>query len=267
MLPLLLRPLTDRPSSGDSRWSQVVDQCSNSWEFSVAQADAGFIGRWIPGFPGCSTIHICSAYLVLGRCLPGTSRYAAAYGSSASRLIGADPARFPYGLPPRFQPHRCLRLHLRFHHSRHDLNRYGSHPSAAALLCYTMSSHTSDLVRDSKLDASIVSGATLHVYHLFSQTSRRRRVRTEDTWHRRRELGNGTYGRVWLEGCVSGSKIGQLRAVKEIPKEKSTSSHVDYARELEAMAKFSHDKVRSLLSLQSSMPTTYLPTYYQVLGW
>lgn len=42
---------------------------------------------------------------------------------------------------------------------------------------------------------------------------------------------------------MSGSKIGQLRAVKEIPKEKSTSSHVDYARELEAMAKFSHEKV------------------------
>ncbi|EOO03023.1 putative calcium calmodulin-dependent protein kinase type 1b protein [Phaeoacremonium minimum UCRPA7] len=102
-----------------------------------------------------------------------------------------------------------------------------------------MSSRASDLVRDSQLNTRFVAGAIQHVYYLSSSTTRRRRIRTEETWRRQRELGNGTFGRVWLEGCVSGSKQGQLRAVKEISKD-GASTTIDYGRELEAIAKFSH---------------------------
>ena len=105
-----------------------------------------------------------------------------------------------------------------------------------------MSSRASDLVRDSQLNTRFVAGAIQHVYYLSSSTTRRRRIRTEETWRRQRELGNGTFGRVWLEGCVSGSKQGQLRAVKEISKD-GASTTIDYGRELEAIAKFSHGNV------------------------
>ncbi|KAH7171278.1 kinase-like domain-containing protein [Dactylonectria macrodidyma] len=101
---------------------------------------------------------------------------------------------------------------------------------------------TSDLVRDSQLRTAVSLGLTHHTYYESNLDSQRRRTRIKETWRRGRELGNGTFGRVWQETCEAGPKCSQLRAVKEIPKDRTLSSSIDYARELEAMAKFSHDR-------------------------
>ena len=55
----------------------------------------------------------------------------------------------------------------------------------------------------------------------------RRRVQN---WHRRQELGRGSFGTVFLEE----SREGEFRAVKEVAKSKSRT--IDRTRELTAMA-------------------------------
>ena len=46
--------------------------------------------------------------------------------------------------------------------------------------------------------------------------------------------------------CLSGPNSGQLRAVKELRKDASHESVLDYRRELEAIAKFSQERVGSI---------------------
>jgi hypothetical protein len=79
--------------------------------------------------------------------------------------------------------------------------------------------------------------------------------RVEERWQRKKELGSGGFGTVWLETCVSSSSYSSssngnqngLRAVKEIRTGGSTSlAAMDYTRELEAIAKFSQAQVRIL---------------------
>ncbi|KAF4464896.1 WD40 repeat [Fusarium albosuccineum] len=102
----------------------------------------------------------------------------------------------------------------------------------------------SELVRDFKLDATTFQDdLTIHTQPL----GRRRRT---ERWRRRQILGFGGYGVVWLEqnedrdapepGC---------RAVKVVRGKGS----VHYARELEALAKFSQDK--------------YSDFFVKFLGW
>jgi hypothetical protein len=104
-----------------------------------------------------------------------------------------------------------------------------------------------DLVRDSKLETAFAPNGQVvrHVSYVTNPRMRRRRVRKEEIWERQSELGSGAFGRVWLEKCATGDDIGKLRAVKEITKlqRQSRSSEIDYNRELEAIAKFSHKKV------------------------
>lgn len=105
----------------------------------------------------------------------------------------------------------------------------------------------SDLVRDSKLiafqtdDPSIVR----HIVYTSNPHMRQRRMKTEEAWKRRQKLGTGAFGQVYLEELLSGSEAGKLRAVKEIAKTppQDPRKEIDYTRELEAIAKFSHDKV------------------------
>jgi serine/threonine protein kinase len=95
-----------------------------------------------------------------------------------------------------------------------------------------------DLVRRSELDAEILDHEhTRHVY--FVSKLGQRKVREEECWKRRQELGSGSFGAVYLEVCTQGNKEGKLRAVKEIRKPKDTN----YYRELEALAYFSHANV------------------------
>ncbi|KAF2233265.1 kinase-like protein [Viridothelium virens] len=97
-----------------------------------------------------------------------------------------------------------------------------------------------DLVRDSKLETRHINGHTVHRY--LEASGSRRRVLREEYWKREKDLGHGSFGRVWLEKCVKGSNEGQLRAVKMVRNLSNSSSTFDFRRELEAVAKFSNAK-------------------------
>ena len=73
-----------------------------------------------------------------------------------------------------------------------------------------------------------------------------RTVRKEERWARDKSLGAGASGTVYLEKSITENGEVQHRAVKEIRKSAHKSGAIDYSRELEAMAKFSHPKVRGL---------------------
>lgn len=110
-----------------------------------------------------------------------------------------------------------------------------------------------DLVRDSKLTTTFLpDGATQHVRYAAATAPGsagagrpQRPQKTTEMWRRRRHLGSGTFGTVWLEECEAGASRGQLRAVKEIRKMEGSEAlaAVDYERELEAVVKFSQDSV------------------------
>ena len=112
----------------------------------------------------------------------------------------------------------------------------------------------SDLVRDSKLETMFYEKYTQHVYHVSGANPRQRKIRKEERWERGGNLGTGTFGTVWLEKLVTDSGEEKYRAIKEIRKDMRQSGAIDYSRELEAIAKFSHQKVReSSISAYSSL--------------
>ncbi|OCL14751.1 kinase-like protein, partial [Glonium stellatum] len=95
-----------------------------------------------------------------------------------------------------------------------------------------------DLVRESKLDAQTLRGFTIHTFHDSSKIKEQGGPR-EEFWRRKERIGGGSFGQVWLEECVKGCRGPKLRAVKEIT---TTRHNIDYTRELEAIALFSHKK-------------------------
>lgn len=103
-----------------------------------------------------------------------------------------------------------------------------------------------DLVQVSKLETHfyVDPNCTQHVRYTFGNTSRKK-IREEEQWRREKDIGCGGGGVVWLERCLQSGKERNVRAVKKIRKVDSST----YYRELEAMALFSHSKVRSLLML------------------
>jgi len=98
---------------------------------------------------------------------------------------------------------------------------------------------TSDLVLDSKLQTTFHNNYTKHVIDVAGPNVHQRRTTQEQRWRRRKPLGRGTFGEVWLEELSAGQSSVTQRAVKIIGRHTS----VDYSRELEAFAKFSHRKV------------------------
>jgi hypothetical protein len=68
----------------------------------------------------------------------------------------------------------------------------------------------------------------------------------EECWERGRNLGTGSFGTVWLEKLITENGEEKYRAVKEIRKGVQRSKAIDYSRELEAIAKFSHQKVQKV---------------------
>jgi hypothetical protein len=68
----------------------------------------------------------------------------------------------------------------------------------------------------------------------------RRMTASDEEWQRGGFLGEGGYGRVYLEECISGSSAGKIRAVKKLVKARSK----EYHHELNAIALFSLGKVR-----------------------
>lgn len=102
-----------------------------------------------------------------------------------------------------------------------------------------------ELVRDKELSTTTENNLTTH-----HRRHGRRSIR--ETWkHDNVTLGQGGYGVVWLERRVDsesddlGERGPELRAVKRIRAvDRSTlSESKHYLRELEALAKFSQDKV------------------------
>jgi len=102
-----------------------------------------------------------------------------------------------------------------------------------------------DLVRDSKLETQILDGYVVHTYYESDPVSRKRAVPRLEHWRRRRLIGEGSYGSVWMEECIKGQRDVQVRAVKKISAlARQHAKPIDYNRELEAIAKFSHPNVR-----------------------
>ena len=108
-----------------------------------------------------------------------------------------------------------------------------------------------DLVRDSKLETRFLSGYTSHVYYESGHTARERVIPREERWKRVKHIGGGAYGKVYLEKCVEGRRHVDLRAVKQIPKPLQPAKLMNYNRELEAIAKFSHQKVSRFIRIDS----------------
>lgn len=102
----------------------------------------------------------------------------------------------------------------------------------------------SDLVRDAELQTRFHPEYTTHVYIETGPSAQQRAVLREEQWKRQRKpVGNGSYGNVWLERCESGQRDVVVRAVKEVDKIPHASKQIDYHRELEAIMRFSHQKV------------------------
>ncbi|WQF89456.1 Putative serine/threonine-protein kinase, active [Colletotrichum destructivum] len=117
-----------------------------------------------------------------------------------------------------------------------------------------MSLH-SDLVQESKLETTIFPGHTRHTFYQRGTTGRERRLRVEEQWTRKKRLGQGAYGTVWLETCDRPARqsVPAVRAVKEIPIDAAKSDKVEYLQELEAIMKFSQSR--------------YTPCFVQSFGW
>lgn len=111
----------------------------------------------------------------------------------------------------------------------------------------------SDLIKDSRLETETLQTCTQHVFYETGRTAHERHVRRTERWVRQRFLGQGAYGIVHLEKSMAGDgEKERLRAVKEIKKHVGSGGELDYARELEAIAKFSNYKV----SKPASRPST-----------
>jgi serine/threonine protein kinase len=109
------------------------------------------------------------------------------------------------------------------------------------------SSPLPDLVKDSQLQAAFRGDTTVH--RTTSTDSHGRRVKHQEQWKIEEYLGQGAYGRVWKESRVSNENdeeaVAKVRAVKMILKPQHASKGFDYNRELEAIAKFSHQRYES----------------------
>jgi calcium/calmodulin-dependent protein kinase I len=100
----------------------------------------------------------------------------------------------------------------------------------------------SDLVTDSKLEIDVFDNYTVQTSYISDPRKGQRRARVQQKWQRLNELGRGSFGVVWLEKCAAGPDQGQLRAVKEVRKEAANVAP-NYYRELEAISKFSQERV------------------------
>ena len=102
-----------------------------------------------------------------------------------------------------------------------------------------------DLVLDSRLCTRFRDSIITHSY--LEVDSVGKRFSREEHWISERIIGRGGFGQVRLERCmVEGAKQDSLRAVKAINKPFNLSDPFDFNRELEAIAKFSNDRVSSM---------------------
>ncbi|KAJ6127856.1 hypothetical protein N7471_009073 [Penicillium samsonianum] len=102
-------------------------------------------------------------------------------------------------------------------------------------------SRVPDWVLDSKLETHFLPGnkhETVHTYYEQESLSQRP-IKKSEHWEREKKIGDGGFGEVWLERCTKGKNRGHVvRATKQM----EVRRQIDYGRELEAIAKFSHPK-------------------------
>lgn len=104
-----------------------------------------------------------------------------------------------------------------------------------------------DLVQDSKLITRFAeNGIAVHTF--FESDKARRRICREEHWRWERRLGRGGFGEVQLEKCIAGQRRGAMRAVKITDRQSKSSKPLDFKRELETIAKFSHVRVCTVTS-------------------
>lgn len=103
-------------------------------------------------------------------------------------------------------------------------------------------SRLSDLVLDSKLNTAFRGPVTIHSYLEIDEIGNR--STREEHWKWEQSLGRGGFGQVKLQTCsAKHGNQNYRRAVKIIDKPLKQSRPLDYNRELEAIAKFSNDRV------------------------
>lgn len=103
-------------------------------------------------------------------------------------------------------------------------------------------SRLSDLVVDSKLNTEFRNSITIHSFLEIDEAGRR--SSREEQWRLEQSLGRGGSGQVRLQSCVTaGRHYGALRAVKSIDTQSKLNKSLDLNRELEAIGKFSHNRV------------------------
>ncbi|MCJ1377232.1 hypothetical protein MMC17_000324 [Xylographa soralifera] len=106
-----------------------------------------------------------------------------------------------------------------------------------------MDSHeTSDLLDHFKLDAEILPEYTLHVTTQSDPTLGVRKQKIETKWYRKKLLGRGSFGQVYLESDSQVDENAQIRAVKILEKDDLQQAGVDWRKEVAALAKLSRPK-------------------------
>lgn len=98
-----------------------------------------------------------------------------------------------------------------------------------------------DLIEHFRQDAVVAKECTTHIQYYTDRARGIRREKVEKKWFRKKEIGRGSSGTVWLE--VSGDDdVVEERAVKIISKSFMKQLNVDYKKELLALTKFSKQK-------------------------
>ena len=104
-----------------------------------------------------------------------------------------------------------------------------------------------ELVLDSRLDTEYENNYTIHIHYESSVAAPR-----EEYWRFQEHIGAGGFGTVWKEECVQGSADMEVRAVKKIRAGKHALSDKASIRELQAMIKFSRQKVNCSFNYSAS---------------
>jgi hypothetical protein len=96
----------------------------------------------------------------------------------------------------------------------------------------------SDLIDHFKLDVGFCQGYVSHTSYTSDHARGLRKRVVEKKWYRRRIIGEGACGTVYLEIDKEGNGVAVKRAVKEIRKSRMCMFQIDIKRELLAIAKF-----------------------------
>lgn len=108
-----------------------------------------------------------------------------------------------------------------------------------------MNSAPTEFVADTKFRVEFNSNLVYRYTFQSSNAQGRhlRRREKRDVWEEEKSVGSGSYGNVLLYKCLTSEDQAELQAVKMVSKKSLSSGGVDLFKELEAIAKFSRQKV------------------------